>query len=146
MPIQDLYLPGTGVFDLTPLKGAPIRQLWLNDAPVTDISPLKNAPLVSLTLHRTKVADLSVVQDLPLLQRLHVGETKVTDLTPLKGMSLTRLVFTPNRIEKGIEALYKNSIDGYMGDFGMMPPKGGRPDFSDEDVKAAVNYMVSNAN
>ena len=50
------------------------------------------------------------------------------------------------RIEKGIETLYKNSIDGYMGDFGMMPPKGGRPDFSDEDVKAAVNYMVSNAN
>ena len=50
------------------------------------------------------------------------------------------------RIEKGIDALYKNSIKGYMGDFGMMPPKGGRPDFSDEDVKAAVDYMVSNAN
>ena len=50
------------------------------------------------------------------------------------------------RIEKGIETLYHNSIDGYMGEFGMMPPKGGRPDFSDEDVKAAVDYMVSNAN
>jgi cytochrome c5 len=50
-----------------------------------------------------------------------------------------------NRIEKGIDALYHNSIKGYMGDFGVMPPKGGRPDFSDDDVKAAVDYMVSNA-
>ena len=49
------------------------------------------------------------------------------------------------RIEKGLDALYHNSIDGYMGEVGMMPPKGGRPDFSDEDVKAAVDYMVSHA-
>ena len=32
-----------------------------------------------------------------------------------------------------------------MGNNGMMPPKGGRPDFSDDDVKAAVDYMVSAA-
>ncbi|MEX2481846.1 MAG: c-type cytochrome [Gammaproteobacteria bacterium] len=49
------------------------------------------------------------------------------------------------RLEKGIEALYHSSINGFMGDAGMMPPKGGRPDFSDEDVKAAVDYMVSGA-
>ena len=49
------------------------------------------------------------------------------------------------RIEKGIDSLYHNSIRGYMGEAGMMPPKGGRPDFSDEDVKAAVDYMVSSA-
>ena len=49
------------------------------------------------------------------------------------------------RIEKGIDSLYHNSIRGYMGEAGMMPPKGGRPDFSDEDVKAAVDYMVSGA-
>ena len=49
------------------------------------------------------------------------------------------------RIEKGIDALYHSSIKGYMGEVGMMPPKGGRPDFSDEDIKAAVDYMVSGA-
>ena len=102
-PLQNLYLPGTKVVDLTPLQGAPIRQLWLNDAPVEDMTPLKNAPLISLTLHRTNVSDLSFVRDLPLLQRLHIGETKVSDLGPLKGLALTRLVFTPNQIEKGIE-------------------------------------------
>ncbi|MGB1884158.1 MAG: c-type cytochrome [Gammaproteobacteria bacterium] len=49
------------------------------------------------------------------------------------------------RIEKGVDALYNNSINGFMGSNGMMPPKGGRPDFSDEDVKAAVDFMVSEA-
>lgn len=49
------------------------------------------------------------------------------------------------RVEKGLDALYHSSINGFMGTAGMMPPKGGRPDFSDDDVKAAVDYMVSNA-
>lgn len=49
------------------------------------------------------------------------------------------------RVEKGAETLYKNAINGYMGDNGMMPPKGGRPDFSDDDVKAAVDYMTANS-
>jgi cytochrome c5 len=42
------------------------------------------------------------------------------------------------RIGQGMEALYRNSINGK----GAMPPKGGRLDLSDGDVKAAVAYMV----
>lgn len=49
------------------------------------------------------------------------------------------------RIEQGMETLYTHSIKGFMGKAGMMPPKGGRPDFSDEDIKAAVDYMVQAA-
>jgi len=65
-----------------------------------------------------------------LLQRLHVGETKVTDLTPLRGLSLTRLVFTPSRIEKGIEEARRlrglNEIGTQFDDKGrdLMPPSG----------------------
>ena len=47
------------------------------------------------------------------------------------------------RINKGESVLYSNAINGYMGEVGMMPPKGGRPDLSDDAVKAAVDYMVS---
>jgi len=49
------------------------------------------------------------------------------------------------RIAKGADKLYHSAINGFMGNNGMMPPKGGRPDFSDDDVKAAVDYMISQA-
>lgn len=49
------------------------------------------------------------------------------------------------RIAKGIETLHANSINGYTGEAGVMPAKGGRVDLSDDEVKAAVQYMVDNA-
>ena len=45
------------------------------------------------------------------------------------------------RITTGIEALYGTALNGK----GAMPPKGGAMSLSDEDVKAAVDYMVSEA-
>ena len=47
-----------------------------------------------------------------------------------------------DRIATGIDTLSKRAIEGYMGDAGMMPPKGGNMSLSDEDVTAAVEYMV----
>lgn len=44
-----------------------------------------------------------------------------------------------DRIAKGIDTLYEHSING----FNAMPPKGGNASLSDDDVKAAVDYMVS---
>lgn len=49
------------------------------------------------------------------------------------------------RVAQGNDVLYDHAINGYMGQAGMMPPKGGRPDISDDDVKAAVDYMVNNS-
>lgn len=43
------------------------------------------------------------------------------------------------RIEKGIDVLYANALDG----LNMMPARGGNPSLSDDDVKAAVDHMVS---
>lgn len=43
------------------------------------------------------------------------------------------------RIAQGIDTLHTNSINGIR----MMPPKGGNATLKDEDVKAAVDYMVS---
>lgn len=48
-----------------------------------------------------------------------------------------------DRIAKGVETLHQHAIDGFSGETGIMPPKGGRVDLSDEQVKAAVDYMVS---
>jgi cytochrome c len=47
-----------------------------------------------------------------------------------------------DRIATGMEALVGRAIAGYVGEDGVMPPKGGNMSLSDEDVAAAVHYMV----
>ncbi len=42
------------------------------------------------------------------------------------------------RVAQGKETVYKNSIEGIRG----MPPKGGIASLTDDDVKAAVDYLV----
>jgi len=48
--------------------------------------------------------------------------------------------WTP-RIAKGVDVLYQNAINGIK----MMPPRGGNAALKDEEVKAAVDFMVSRA-
>jgi cytochrome c5 len=46
------------------------------------------------------------------------------------------------RISKGMEILSDHVINGFQGDAGVMPPKGGRVDLSDEEVIAGIQYML----
>ena len=47
-----------------------------------------------------------------------------------------------DRIAQGMDVMYKNSIEGFTGTTGVMAPKGGNASLTDEEVKAAVMYMV----
>jgi cytochrome c5 len=48
------------------------------------------------------------------------------------------------KIAKGTETLYRNSLDGFTGTSGiMMPARGGNPNLTDAEVKAAVDYMLA---
>ena len=50
------------------------------------------------------------------------------------------------RITQGKDKLYENALNGFTGASGMpMPAKGGNPSLSDDEVKAAVDYMIANA-
>lgn len=49
------------------------------------------------------------------------------------------------RLAQGESVLYEHAIKGFTGSKGMMPPKGGNPSLSDEDVRAAVDYMAAQA-
>ncbi|MBT8092354.1 MAG: c-type cytochrome [Gammaproteobacteria bacterium] len=49
------------------------------------------------------------------------------------------------RIAQGMDTLKTHAIEGYMGEKGYMPAKGGRMDLSDDEVAAAVEYMVTEA-
>ena len=48
------------------------------------------------------------------------------------------------RIAQGEATLYTHALKGFQGKAGMMPPKGGSS-ASDDDIKAAVRYMVAAA-
>ena len=41
--------------------------------------------------------------------------------------------------EKGVDGLVESVING----LNVMPPRGGRPDLSDEDIRAGVDYMLA---
>lgn len=47
------------------------------------------------------------------------------------------------RIAQGSEVLYKHALEGFTGQKGMMPARGGSATLSDDEVKAAVDYMVA---
>ena len=50
-------------------------------------------------------------------------------------------IWTP-RIAQGLDTLVDHAINGFTGELGYMPPKGGRLDLSDAEVTAAVEYMI----
>lgn len=47
------------------------------------------------------------------------------------------------RIAQGTDVLYDHAINGFTGEAGVMLPKGGRLDLSDDEVNSAVDFMVS---
>jgi cytochrome c5 len=46
------------------------------------------------------------------------------------------------RIAQGMDTLADHAIKGFQGAAGYMPAKGGRPDLTDDAVRAAVQHMV----
>lgn len=116
LPLQSLSLAGSQIVDLLPLKQLSLTDLTLETSNLIDISPLKGMPLTYLHIHSPRVSELSAIEGMPLtdlevftdsltdisvvatLKELQVlgchGNThpgKLIDLTPLKGMKLTKL-------------------------------------------------------
>jgi cytochrome c5 len=50
------------------------------------------------------------------------------------------------RIAQGADTLNQHALEGFTGAAGFMPPKGGRTDLSDDEIIAAVQYLVEQAN
>jgi len=49
------------------------------------------------------------------------------------------------RIAQGKDTLYRHAVEGFTGpDGGIMPPKGGNPALTEEQVHATVDWMLDN--
>lgn len=47
------------------------------------------------------------------------------------------------RIAQGMDVVYKHALEGFTGSKGAMPARGGGSSLTDEQVKAAVDFMVN---
>jgi hypothetical protein len=107
MPLKFLSLGNCRkVSDLASLEGMPLESLLMDNCPlVHDLSPLRGMKLTKLHLDQcSEIRDLSPLTGLKLTN-LTVDGTSVEDLTPLAGMPLEMLYFTPKNITKGIDAI-----------------------------------------
>ena len=109
MRIRQLNLLGTQVTKIDAVKSMPLHTLWLTETKVDDLSPLAGQHLESLDISETPISDLRVLQTMNTLKRLNISGSAVTDLTPLSGLRLERLIFTPKTITKGIDGVRKMS-------------------------------------
>lgn len=105
MNLQELNLCRSNIENLEDLRDVELGILWIRGTVVSDLSPLEGKQLVSLDIEDSHVTDLGPLASIPTLQRLDIAGTDVTDLTPLKGLALTRLIFSPEKITKGIEVV-----------------------------------------
>ncbi len=49
------------------------------------------------------------------------------------------------RRDKGLEVLVRHAVEGFQGEAGYMPAKGGQVQLGDDEVAAAVSYMLHNS-
>lgn len=76
-------------------------------------------------------------------ENLYASNCKTCHDTGLAGApKLGDMVAWKDRVAQGNDVLYKHAIEGFQGKTGIMPAKGGSS-ASDEEVKSAVDYMVS---
>ena len=84
--------------------------------------------------------------DLAMGQTVYQGKCQACHATGAAGApKLDDQANWEPRIAKGMDVLVKNAIEGFKGEVGFMPPKGGFASLTDEEVAASVAYMVSEA-
>lgn len=102
---EELNLCNIPCSDFSPLADCSIGTLWLRETAFNDLKPLADQSLISLDLQGTQVDDLSILQDMNSLQRLNIAKTNVSDLRPLAGLKLTRLIFSSEKIKEGLDVV-----------------------------------------
>lgn len=90
--------------------------------------------------------DAGAQADLTVGKTVYEGKCKACHATGAAGApKLEDKANWAPRIAQGMDTLNQHALQGFKGTVGFMPPKGGFATLSDDEVKAAVAYMVSQA-
>ncbi|TWT52038.1 Internalin-A precursor [Thalassoglobus neptunius] len=103
--LDELNLCDTPIEDLKTVQSMRLGTLWMRNTNVKDLTGISDHGLVSLDVEGSSVNNLNALSGMNTLKRLNISRTQVTDLSPLADLQLERLIFTPNLIKTGIEAI-----------------------------------------
>ena len=143
--LKRLFLNGTHVADLSPLRGLQLEELRIAGTSISNVSPLARMPLQDFYCRDTRLSSVDALASTPL-RRLSVGWTSVTnlsairnlklemldiegccvpDLDPLKKMPLNSLFMDPHYVTNGIATVREMStleyLDCRVSDLGRLP-------------------------
>lgn len=121
------------------------------NAKLDDVSIQENSPTIAERLAPIGEFNAEIVAALPVADVVMTGEQAYATCAACHA---TGIVGSPlfgdanaweARIAQGMDVLYEHAIVGYTGKDGVMPAKGGNLSLSDDNVRAAVDYMVEQA-
>lgn len=111
---------------------------------------VENAPTVAGNTVESASLEAAVVGDSFDPEQLAIGKTiysKHCMACHAAGVAgapkLSDAAVWEPRVAQGMDTLYGHAINGFKGTAGYMPPKGGFKNLNDDEVKAAVTYMVT---
>jgi serine/threonine protein kinase len=117
MPLRFLNVAGCAEFrDLAILRGKKLTQFDCSYCVLLkDLEPLRGMPLFRLTMGGcAQVENLTPLHGMPM-RFLSINDTRVTDLSPLQGIELFELYFTPRNINKGMDVARSMKALGTIG-------------------------------
>jgi len=91
VPLEYLDLSDTRIFDCRPLTKLKLKHLKISGTQIKDVSFAKDiASLELFAFERTNVSDIKALEKTGIVS-LYMGETRVTDISPLAGSAVKRL-------------------------------------------------------
>ena len=89
------------------------------------------------------VEETKVAKGHELGQKIYDGTCRLCHGTGLAGAPKIEDTLTwEHRLKQGLSKVHKHAIEGFSGQNGVMPPKGGNMELTDDEVKAAVDFML----
>ena len=139
----DPMMDNSGTGDPGLAGDEPMSEAAPDAAAPTDTDPATTGQAEAPAAGAAATADIAGA-DLAMGKTVYQGKCQACHATGAAGApKLDDQANWEPRMAKGMDVLVKNAIEGFKGDVGFMPPKGGFASLTDEEVAASVAYMVS---
>jgi cytochrome c5 len=118
---------------LTEQNIKPVADVYTSEADVAAAGEAASAPVQAATTEQATAAVAEIDGE-----SLYTTACSACHSTGAAGAPKPGSPEMALRVEKGEDALVQSALNG----LNAMPPKGGRPDLSDEQIRAIVQYMT----